>query len=417
MLVTFLNTNLQIGLIVASSVLLLILVVVFIVIGLTRYPRYKRSDDYKSYAFLIPAKNEEKVIGNIIKSIRAMNYPQDKVRIFVISNNSTDKTASISKSLGVEVVEVNDPEIDRVGKALQYFFKYIKETYGTYEICDAYIRMDADNTFDKDYLININSAYVATGGVITSYRANYNLDYNIRSSLTGTLMMEAMMAFKLLSTYRISPIVTGPGVLFSSKIITEMNGWNLVSISEDVEFTAYLTSHKHRLYFASDAVFYDEQPTTYKVIFRQRLRWQKGHFQVFTKYIGKLFLSIFSSNFLSSLVLFIGLIPFGLITVLSTLGFGGYSLYLSITTGDFMILFYMVGLPNFIAIMFSYIIVIIAFISERKFSNIKWYKKIVYILFSPISLFITTVQDFMQLFIPVKWNKIDHVGKRNKKDL
>lgn len=39
------------------------------------------------FAILIAARNEEEVIGNLIKSLKKQNYPKDKYDIYVIINN------------------------------------------------------------------------------------------------------------------------------------------------------------------------------------------------------------------------------------------------------------------------------------------------------------------------------------------
>lgn len=43
------------------------------------------------YAVLISARNEELVIGNLLDSISAQDYPSSLVRVFVVADNCTDK--------------------------------------------------------------------------------------------------------------------------------------------------------------------------------------------------------------------------------------------------------------------------------------------------------------------------------------
>lgn len=46
---------------------------------------------------IITTKNEEKNIKNCLESIKYQTYPQDKIEIIVVDNNSTDKTKEIAK--------------------------------------------------------------------------------------------------------------------------------------------------------------------------------------------------------------------------------------------------------------------------------------------------------------------------------
>ena len=46
------------------------------------------------YAVLISARNEEKVIGNLIGSIRDQTYPSNLIDIWLVADNCTDNTAT-----------------------------------------------------------------------------------------------------------------------------------------------------------------------------------------------------------------------------------------------------------------------------------------------------------------------------------
>lgn len=49
-------------------------------------------------SIVITTRNEEKNIENCLQSIRAQSYPNDKIEIIVVDNNSTDKTKEIVRS-------------------------------------------------------------------------------------------------------------------------------------------------------------------------------------------------------------------------------------------------------------------------------------------------------------------------------
>jgi glycosyltransferase involved in cell wall biosynthesis len=58
---------------------------------------------------IITTKNEEKNIGNCLKSIKEQDYPQNLIEIIVVDNNSTDKTKDIA-------LTYTDQVFDRTGK-------------------------------------------------------------------------------------------------------------------------------------------------------------------------------------------------------------------------------------------------------------------------------------------------------------
>ena len=55
----------------------------------------KQSFDYPSCSILIPAHNEEKVIGRTIESMLNLEYPKDKLKIIIINDGSADGTKEI----------------------------------------------------------------------------------------------------------------------------------------------------------------------------------------------------------------------------------------------------------------------------------------------------------------------------------
>ncbi len=51
--------------------------------------------DWPTVAIIIPARNEEKNIGNLLKALSNQSYPLHKMEVLVIDDHSTDGTASI----------------------------------------------------------------------------------------------------------------------------------------------------------------------------------------------------------------------------------------------------------------------------------------------------------------------------------
>lgn len=117
--------------------------------------KYEETDKEYSYGIVIAARNEEKVIGNLIDSIRKQTYNQDLIKIFVVSDNSTDNTASLCRSKGAIVYERFNKEQVSKGYALEFLFSNIQRDYGITSI-DNYIIFDADNLLDKNYIYEMN---------------------------------------------------------------------------------------------------------------------------------------------------------------------------------------------------------------------------------------------------------------------
>ena len=76
---------------VCYSYQLLYLVIPF----LLKNKKHKTVKKHK-YAVLISARNEEKVITNLIETIKKQDYSQELIKIFVVADNCTDNTAKVS---------------------------------------------------------------------------------------------------------------------------------------------------------------------------------------------------------------------------------------------------------------------------------------------------------------------------------
>ena len=70
---------------------------------------------------IIPAHNEEIVVGNLIASLQKQNYPKDLYDIYVIADNCTDNTAEVARKAGAIVYERFDEEHKTKGYALDWF--------------------------------------------------------------------------------------------------------------------------------------------------------------------------------------------------------------------------------------------------------------------------------------------------------
>ncbi|MDK2934191.1 MAG: hypothetical protein PWP27_2001 [Clostridiales bacterium] len=59
----------------------------------------KEMTEFPSVSILIPAHNEEKVIDKTVKAMLSLNYPEDKLEVIVINDNSSDNTGKILEEL------------------------------------------------------------------------------------------------------------------------------------------------------------------------------------------------------------------------------------------------------------------------------------------------------------------------------
>ena len=272
---------------------------IFGVIGLFKKKKFPKAKVQHRYGIIIPARNEEKVVGNLIESIRKNNYPQDKLDIIVMAHNCTDKTAEVARRYeGVKVYEYNNDNERTKGYGLKYLFEQLKKDLPNgIEEYDGYFMFDADNLVEANYFDKMNDAFDANGenAIITSFRNSKNFGSNAISGMYGVYFLYACrFGMRGRAVCNVSSRVCGTGIVFSSKAVKD--GWKYVTLTEDLEFTADQLIDNHKIIYCDDAQTFDEQPISFKVMWRQRVRWARGHLVVFATRLKDVFKNLFAKK-------------------------------------------------------------------------------------------------------------------------
>jgi len=260
-----------------------------------KMPHYEAKKLHR-YAVLIAARNESAVIGELLESIKAQNYPRELVDVYVVADNCTDNTAEIARSHGATVIERSN--VCRIGKgyALNYAFRHIKNTCGI-EHYDGYIVFDADNILHPDFIKEINAVFDQGYRVVTSYRNSKNYGYNwISAGYALWFLRESKYLNGARMLCNSTCAISGTGFLVSSEIIKKDGGWNYSLMTEDIEFTIAKVIEGEVIGYAEKAITFDEQPVKFKPSWDQRMRWTKGFYQVMYRYGLRLFEGCFSRN-------------------------------------------------------------------------------------------------------------------------
>ena len=295
---------------------------IYIVIALIG-DKKKKLDTYEAkklhkFAFIIAARNEQAVIGNLISSIKQQNYPAELIDVIVVADNCTDDTAQIAREHGAICYERFNNMLVGKGYALDYCFNKIVEQFGDYTAYDGYFIFDADNVIDKNYVKEMNKVFDRGYNVITSYRNSKNYDTNwITSGYSLWFIREAKYLNNPRMMLKTSCAVSGTGFLVNSSIIKKNNGGKFNLLTEDIQFSVVNILEGEKIGYCESAMFYDEQPTTFKQSWNQRMRWSKGFYQVMFRYGRELIAMMFKKRemFVSCYDMFMTLAPATLLSI------------------------------------------------------------------------------------------------------
>ena len=240
-----------------------------------------KEDKQHRFMTIIPAHNEEKVVVNLIESLKKLDYTKDLYDIYVIADNCTDKTAEVAKKAGAIVYERFDEAHKTKGHALQWFLAQKIEEDAPY---DAFCIFDADNIVDENFLKVMNKKLCQGEEVVQGYKDIKNPSDSWVSA-GYAIFYWTMHRFYHLARYNIglSPLMNGTGFMVKFDVI-KPQGWNTKTLTEDIEFSLKRIIEGKKLGWARDAIVYDEQPVGFKQSWTQRSRWTVGHMQCLKEY-------------------------------------------------------------------------------------------------------------------------------------
>ena len=375
---------------------------------------------YHRYAAVICARNEEGVIGNLIESLKRQNYPRDCLDIYVVADNCTDRTARVSRRAGAIVYERFNQQQKGKGYALDYLFRTLeREGRDTY---DGYMIFDADNLVDPQFTAEMNKVFDSGKyAAITCYRNSSNFGANwISAGYAIWFLREARFLNFPRMLLGSNCHVSGTGFLVSADVIRENGGWPYHLLTEDIEFSVSCALKGHRIGYCDKAVIYDEQPTTFKQSWDQRMRWSKGFYQVNTNYSGRLIRSFLSKPSLKSWScydMFVTVAP-GMLLTLAMLAFNGAVCLACMLGPEYMIpRVVQVSTQFMFGTVFNFYLGLLLYglltvLCEWKQIQIPGYKKILYVFTFPIFMFTYIPISLSALVRKVDWTPIYHSGNR-----
>lgn len=256
-------------------------VTVVYLLGLTiayftkKEPKKSSSSYTNTFAIIVPAHNEEVLIGALCESLLSIDYPHTDYKIFVVSDNCSDKTIEICSKYSVAVLERNDLNNPGKGQALAWALTQIN--INEY---NAIFIVDADNYVDKNILSELN-IFINNGEVaVQCHNAVGNRE---DSGFTQLLYVSRTVGNYLYhhAKYKLglSSYLMGNGLCFSSELL-QKKGWTALSIAEDWEFYAMLIRDGIKIAFALNAKVFHQESKSIRQATTQRLRWSSGRFKI-----------------------------------------------------------------------------------------------------------------------------------------
>jgi cellulose synthase/poly-beta-1,6-N-acetylglucosamine synthase-like glycosyltransferase len=258
----------------------------FLLVGLHAFTNHYDESEmhFPAVSIIIPAWNEGSVIGITIDTLLKLEYPKDRLRIYVVDDASSDDTPDIVKAkakLYPENVFHLRRENGGEGKAhtLNYGIKILLSEPWS----EAFMIIDADVLYEPNSLRKM-SRHLADPNVgsVTAYIKEGSFPGNLISRFIAFEYITAQAASRRSQNVLNSlACLAGGAQLHSRENLIAIGGKiDTSSLAEDT-FTTFKTQlNGRKAIFDGNATVWAEEPGDLVGLWKQRLRWARGNVQV-----------------------------------------------------------------------------------------------------------------------------------------
>ena len=235
-----------------------------------------------TFSIVVPVKDEERVVGRLLKALFKLDYPPEKKEIIIVEDGSIDKTPEICREHAKRhpncIKFIRQPDSNGKPSALNCALKRARG-----EIVAVF---DADNVPEPDVLLRAaeyfeDSSVAAVQGTPCAINADENM-------LTKFVSYEEAVRFQAYfqgkDVLGLFVPLTGTCQFIRRSVLEEVGGWDEQSLSEDMEMSAKLTQMGHIVRYAPDVRSWQENPASLVQFVKQRSRWFRGCMEVALKY-------------------------------------------------------------------------------------------------------------------------------------
>lgn len=389
--------------------------ILFCIVGMFKTKRFAPAQKQHRYAVVVAARNEAAVIGNLLKSIAEQDYPAELLTVFVVADNCTDRTAEIARAYGAYCYERWDDRHCTKGYALEFLFDRIEEDFGR-DRFEGYFLFDADNLLARDFVSRMNDAFDSGNKVIVSYRNTKNFgDGWLAAGYAMHWIRTCRMEHCARSFFGVSARIQGTGVLFSNQYVA--NGWHYTSLTEDRAFSSAVLVAGDSITYQHEAQFFDEQPTSFRIAWRQRLRWAKGNLQAFTETRAALFRGMFRQKTFQQRLSCYDMLLFNFPSSIITVPLKALKAVLTVAAfimgaqGSAQWVSFLRHLLNICLLEHLWVIplgLLLCALEHRRMPPLKWYRYLGYSLMFPLFGIIGDLTMLIAVFKKVSWEPIPH---------
>lgn len=229
-------------------------------------------------SILVPAHNEERVIGRLLQRLTELTYPKDKFEVIVINDHSEDATGRIAESYALkspDLIKVVNRDVGGNGKAetLNVGLRFAR---GEFICC-----FDADYVPQADILEKMLPCF--SDPRVGAVQGRISVLNEKESWFARIAALERIGGYRVSQYARdrlgLVPQYAGTVGLIRRDLLLHFGGFNPHILAEDTDLTLRMRLAGYGVRYVNYAVSEEEGVVGLRQYWGQRSRWSKGHMQ------------------------------------------------------------------------------------------------------------------------------------------
>lgn len=268
---------------VAVAPLFLVVLYYLELAAISLWPRrlQNRASQMLQFAIVVPAHDEERLLGRTLASLAAITYAGPRPRILVVADNCTDGTASIAYAAGVECLVRDDPANAGKGQALAFAFERLLDD----ESIDSFVVVDADSVVDPHLLSALAERLSMGIEAVQVYHDVLAPERSASASLTWLgYSLSRILKYPARVRLGAGSNLVGNGMCFRRSLLLR-TGWTAFSMTEDGEFQLQLYLQGVRVDFVREVKVWGAIPHGLSGWREQQRRWNVGKSTLRRRYV------------------------------------------------------------------------------------------------------------------------------------
>ena len=231
---------------------------------------------------LVAARDEENVIERLVSRLLSLEYPRDKISIWIIDDGSEDNTPNLLKDLSKKFPSINILTRTRLcgGGKSGALNSVLKKSEGEWLFI-----LDADAQLQSNVLLRAIALALEGGwSGVQLRKAVVNFKLNPLAAFQAMEMaMDAVIQRGRLANGGVAEL-RGNGQLINRNVLESCGGFNEQTITDDLDLSFRFLLMRSPIAIMWDPPVQEEAVETISALFRQRKRWAEGGLQRFFDY-------------------------------------------------------------------------------------------------------------------------------------